>query len=163
MPELGYLVKGLVALSNAIDREYVHPYTRTAPSLVDVMLNHLGACIHYLDEGIDGRAVAIPDDLVVRLGRAFGKYFWQALVVLSRHNKVDIIVPGDEAMVPYGAQERSIGHDASQAFLVAHTVELSHNVKLYGFHLGGANAIFFHPVPVQVTCHYLIDCKLCIK
>jgi hypothetical protein len=65
-------------------------------------------------------------------------------------------------MVPYGAQERSVCHDASQAFLMAHAVEFPHDVKFDGLHLVGANAIFFHLDPVQDSFQSLIDCKLSI-
>ena len=63
----------------------------------------------------------------------------QLVIVLAEHNHVDVVVPGDEALVTHGAEEgTTVGIDAEVVF-PAHTEQFLEQVQLDGpdsFHLG---------------------------
>ena len=125
------LLKDTIALlgivGHIVDREDVHidAYLVALGFRLDharALVDHLGKGIVIMGfrRGIDGAIHAI----VVVIGLE------ELLVVLARHVDVDIVVPGNIALVTHGTNQRATGKEISQAMCLAKLMHMVQNAHL---------------------------------
>ena len=122
---------------NAVQGEDID---ENAPVPVAAFLDDDGARVVDLGEiqGIIG-GVAGPDglEMVVPI------LFQEPVVVRPRHPYVDVVVPGDETLVPDCAQQGSEGQVIPGSVRFAPVVDIGEDVHHGGLHLGRSK-LFFH-------------------
>ena len=122
---------------NAVQGEDIDEY---APIPVSALLDDDGACVVDLGEiqGIIG-GVAGPDglEMVVPI------LFQEPVVIRPRHPDVDVVVPGDEALMPDRPEQGSEGQVIPGSVLFTPGVDIGKDVHHGGLHLGRSE-LFFH-------------------
>ena len=72
--------------------------------------------------------------------KGFGTYPAELVIFAAGHAAVDVVIPGDKALVPCGAQDGAFGDKICDIVFSADTVELHEQIHLDGpalFHGGG--------------------------
>lgn len=70
------------------------------------------------------------------------------LVVLAGHEHVDVVVPGDESLMPHGPQKRPVRDGPAQASLITVIAELAEDPELLGLNLLQAQpSAYSHVLP----------------
>ena len=65
----------------------------------------------------------------IRIGELGESDLAEGLIVIPHHADIDVVVPGNESFVPYGAQEGTARRKICQPMLLADPVQLGKHVK----------------------------------
>ena len=119
------------AVGNSVYGEDVYPYSSEVAEVH--ALYHGCAFVFYLAVVVGKGYVRFAFHHFERCGKPFSRVLYKAVVVGPRHVDVNVVVPWNESLVPYGAEHGAARHIVAQTVCAAHGVESIHNFK--AFHL----------------------------
>ena len=81
--------------------------------------------INKLEEGVDRGVITIGSERVTRAQFPHPKKAIELFIVTARHVDIDVIVPGNKALVAHRADEGAIGQGVAQPMCSTDTIQLA--------------------------------------